>query len=62
MTWDDYEELERLRREADELRRENNALRALAADAWRELEALGPDEVFLYGHLKKCAKALGVVP
>lgn len=35
-------------------------LRRFAEDAWRELEAVGRDGVFLYGYLSAEAEALGI--
>lgn len=35
-------------------------LRRFAEDAWRELEAVGRDGVFLYGYLRAEAEELGL--
>lgn len=35
-------------------------LRRFAEDAWRELEAVGRDGVFLHGYLSAEAEALGI--
>lgn len=39
---------------------EADRLRDFAAEAWRELEAIGPDGVFCYERMREAARALGI--